>query len=210
MNTMTQHPISPLRQRMIEEMEMRKLSPKTQSGYIRCIKKFARYLHRSPDTASAEELRAYQLFMVQQGASSGTINGSISALRFLFEKTLKHPDLMIMMSTVHEPRKLPLILSPEEVHRLLESAQNIKYRAALSVAYGAGLRISEIVALKISDVNSKRMILRVERGKGKKIGMRCSLLFFCSSCEIGGVKDIDKVRCFIKAGYSQDRRSLIT
>ena len=160
--------ISLLRQRMIEDMTMRKLSPKTQSAYIRAVKKLAQYLHRSPDTATAEELRLFQLHLVELGTSSITLNATITGLTFFFEVTVNCPDALTGMSRVYEPRKLPIILSIEEVTRLLEAAGGLKYKAALSIAYGAGLRASEVVHLKVSDIDSQRMVLRVEQGKGKK------------------------------------------
>ncbi len=160
--------ISPLRQRMIEDMTMRKLSPKTQSGYIRAVKKLTQFLGRSPDTATAEDLRRFQLHLVESGVSSITLNATITGLRFFFEVTLERSDAMAKMSHVHEPRKLPIVLSDAEVERLIEAAGSLKYQAALSVAYGAGLRASEVVHLKVSDIDSERMVLRVEQGKGKK------------------------------------------
>lgn len=160
--------VSPLRQRMIEDMMLRKLSPKTQSAYIRAVKKLSSYLGHSPATASAEELRRFQLHLVDKGISSITLNATITALRFLFETTLNRADTMLKMSSVPVPRKLPTVLSRQEVTRLIDAAGNPKYRAALSVAYGAGLRVSEVVALKISDIDSTRMTLRVEQGKGHK------------------------------------------
>lgn len=159
---------TPLRQRMIEDMTMRKLSPKTQSAYIRAVRKLAQFLARSPDTATAEELRCFQLHLVELGTSSITLNAIITGLRFFFEVTLNRADALAMMDRVYEPRKLPVILSVEEVTRLLEAAGGLKYKAALSIAYGAGLRASEVVHLKVSDIDSRRMVLRVEQGKGKK------------------------------------------
>jgi len=160
--------VSPLRQRMIEDIMLRKLSPKTQSAYIRAVKKLSSYLGHSPATASAEELRRFQLHLVDKGISSITLNATITALRFLFETTLNRADTMLKMSSVPVPRKLPTVLSRQEVTRLIDAASNPKYRAALSVAYGAGLRVSEVVALKISDIDSTRMTLRIEQGKGHK------------------------------------------
>ena len=160
--------VSPLRQRMIEDMMLRKLSPKTQSSYILAVKKLSSFLGHSPATASAEELRRFQLHLVDKGVSSITLNATITALRFFFQTTLDRTDIMIKMSTVPVPRKLPVVLSRQEVTRLIDAAGNPKYRAALSVAYGAGLRVSEVVALKISDIDSTRMTLRVEQGKGHK------------------------------------------
>ena len=164
-NTQT---VSPLRQRMIEDMRLRKLSPKTQSNYILAVKKLTRYLGHSPDTATAEELRRFQLSLVDKGVSGITLNATITALRFFFQTTLDRADVVIKMSHVPVPRKLPVVLSRQEVTRLLDAASNPKYRAALAVAYGAGLRVSEVVALKVSDIDSTRMILRVEQGKGHK------------------------------------------
>ncbi len=162
------HSISPLRQRMIEDMTLRKLSLKTQSAYICAVSKLAQFLRRSPDTASAGDLRHFQLYLVESGVSSITLNATITGLRFLFEETLHRHHALSMMSHVYEPRKLPLILSIEEVTRLLEAAANLKYQAALSIAYGAGLRASEVVHLKVSDIDSDRKMLRVEQGKGHK------------------------------------------
>ena len=166
--TQINEPISPLRQRMIEDMSLRKLAPRTQSGYLRAIKNFTRFLGRPPDTATAEDLRRYQLHIVERGISNITLNATITALRFFFVVTLDHGELMAKMSSVREPRKLPVILSREEVARLIACAGNLKYQAILSVAYGAGLRASEVASLKINDIDSTRMTLRVEQGKGHK------------------------------------------
>ena len=162
------HSSTPLRQRMIEDITMRKLNPKTQSGYIRAVRKLAQFLGRSPDTATAEDLRRFQLHLVEAGVSSITLNATLTGLRFFFEETLDRHDALSRMSHVYEPRKLPLILSIEEVTRLLEAAGSLKYKAALSIAYGAGLRASEVTHLKVSDIDSERMVIRVEQGKGKK------------------------------------------
>lgn len=167
MNTATQR-ISPLRQRMIEDMRMRKLSAKTQSGYIRAVRHFAGWLGRSPDTASAEDLRRYQLHCVDRGVSPITLNATITGLKFFFEVTVNRPELMAKMRPVRVARTLPVILSREEVSRLIDSARTLKHRTALSVAYGAGLRVSEVVALKVGDIDSTRMVLRIEQGKGQK------------------------------------------
>ena len=160
--------ISPLRQRMIDDMTMRKLSPKTQAGYLRAVLKFTRFFGRSPDLASSEDLRAFQLQLVEQGVSSTTINATLTGLTFLFGVTLERPSVLKRMSRVHKPQKLPQVLSVDEVERLLQAAANLKHRAALAVAYGAGLRASEVVHLKMADIDSDRMILRVEQGKGQR------------------------------------------
>ncbi len=165
---MTDKAISPLRQRMIEDMTIRKFAPKTQHDYLQRVKNFAAYLGRSPDRANFEDLRRYQLHLAASGAGVPTLNQTISTLRFFFKVTLGRPDIVERTAFVHEPSKLPVVLSPEEVARLLDAAPSLKYKTALSVAYGAGLRASEVVALKVSDIDSQRMVIRVEQGKGRK------------------------------------------
>jgi integrase/recombinase XerD len=165
---MTDKPISPLRQRMIEDMTARHFAQKAQTDYIRYVKNFAAFLGRSPDTASAEDLRLFQQHMTKTHVSPWTINATIVALRFFFKVTLERDDLVRRLTLVSEPRRVPIVLSPEEVARLLSAAPGVKYKAALGVAYGAGLRVSEVVALKVSDIDNKRMLLRVEQGKGQK------------------------------------------
>ncbi len=161
-------PISPLRQRMTEDMHLRKLAPKTQTCYIRAVKKLADYLGRSPDRATAEDLRRFQLHLTNIGTSRITINATITALRFFFEVTVGEKQVVGKLNTVPVPRKLPVVLSREEVSRLLEATNSLKYKAAFSVAYGAGLRISEVASLKISDIDGERKTLHVEQGKGRK------------------------------------------
>src|SRR6202163_168275 len=165
---MTNEVISPLRRRMIEDMTIRKLSPKTQQGYIRTIKNLAAFLGRSPDKASFEDVRRFQLHVAQSGVGTGAFNAIVAALRFFFRVTLKRSDIIEHTAFLHAPRKLPVVLSPDEVARFLDAAPGLKYKAALSVAYGAGLRVSEVVALKISDIDSERMVIRIEQGKGNK------------------------------------------
>jgi integrase/recombinase XerD len=165
---MTDETMSPLRRRVIEDMTIRKFAPKTQHDYLQRVKNFAAYLGRSPDTANFEDLRRYQLHLAASGAGVPTLNQTISTLRFFFKVTLGRPDIVERTAFVHEPSKLPVVLSPEEVARLLDAAPSLKYKTALSVAYGAGLRASEVVALKVSDIDSQRMVIRVEQGKGRK------------------------------------------
>jgi len=167
MDSSTQR-ISPLRRRMIDDMRMRKLSDKTQRHYIRAVHQFAGFLGRSPDTASVEDLRRYQLHLVDQGISPISLNAAITGLKFFFEVTLDHGELMYKMRPVRVPQTLPVVLSREEVARLIGAAANLKHQTALSVAYGAGLRASEVVALKVVDIDSQRMTLRIEQGKGRK------------------------------------------
>ena len=159
---------SPLRQRMIDDMHMRKLAPKTQQHYVRAVRQFAGFLGRSPDTASTEDLRRYQLYLVDQGTSPVSLNAAITGLRFFFDVTADHPELMAKMRPVRVPRTLPVILSREEVSRLIIAAGNLKHQTALALAYVTGLRVSEVVALKVGDIDSERMTLRVEQGKGQK------------------------------------------
>jgi integrase/recombinase XerD len=165
---MSEKPISPLRQRMLDDMNMRRFTLDTQRDYIRAVKKLAAFLGRSPDTATAEDLRAFQLHLTETGVQPPTINTTVTVLRFFFKVTLDRPEITRHLVFVYEPRKLPRVLSCEEVLRLLEAAPSPKHKAALSVAYGAGLRAMEVVALKVSDIDSKRMMLRVEQGKGRK------------------------------------------
>ena len=166
--THTSKPVSPLRQRMLEDMTLRKLAPQTQSHYLRAVINFTRFLGRSPDTATPEDLRRYQLHLVETGITSSSLNAAITALRFFFTVTLDRADTMAKMSPMREPRKLPVVLSREEVARLIEAAGTPKYQAVLSLAYGAGLRASEVVNLKVGDIDSTRMTLRIEQGKGRK------------------------------------------
>jgi site-specific recombinase XerD len=165
---MTEQAISPLRRRMIEDMSIRKFAAKTQHDYVQRVKDFATFLGRSPNTAETEDVRRFRLHLTANGAGTPKINATVAALRFFFKVTLDRPDLTKHLSFIHEPRKAPVVLSPQEVARFLEAAPGIKYKAALSVAYGAGLRVSEVVSLKVSDIDSKRMMLRVEQGKGHK------------------------------------------
>ena len=160
--------VSPLRQRMLDDMRMRKLEPKTQAAYVRAVRKFAAFLGRSPDLATVEDLRRFQLHMIDNGTSAVTVNATLTGLKFFFETTLGRAELLAKVQPVHEPRRLPVVLSREEVASLIAAAPNIKYRTALSVAYGAGLRVSEIVRLRVADIDSQRMTLRVEQGKGRK------------------------------------------
>ena len=165
---MTDKAISPLRQRLIEDMAIRRLGPRTQHDYIRHVKRFADFLGRSADKATAEDVHRYQLWLASIGTSVGTANVSATALRFFFKITLKRHDLAEELISTREPRRLPVVLSPEEVGRLLAAATNTKHRAILSLAYATGLRASEVVSLKLTDIDRDRMLIRVEQGKGKK------------------------------------------
>src|SRR5271169_2705835 len=171
---MSQAPISPLRRRMIEDMTVRGFEEKTQSDYIRHVRNFTLFLGRSPDQAQSEDLRL--VHQREQGVQPPTMNGAVAALRFFFTTTCNRPEMARHLTLVRQPQKLPVVLTPEEVARLIEAAPSPKYKAALGVAYGAGLRVSEVANLRVSevanlrvsDIDSERMVIRVEQGKGKK------------------------------------------
>jgi site-specific recombinase XerD len=173
---------------MIEDMTVRGFTIDTRRNYIRCVKVFAAFIGRSPDSATAEDIRRFQLHQTQAGVQPPSINSAVSALRFLFTVTLDRPDLARRLTVVRQPRKLPLVLCADEVARLLDAAPGPKYKAALGTAYGAGLRVSEVVALKVSDIDSTRMLIRVERGKGAEIAMPCCRRSCWNSCAAGGGK----------------------
>lgn len=168
MSQPTRSAVSPLRRRMLEDMAMRGLRAETQRNYIMFVRGFAAFLKRSPDTATAEDIRRFQVHQAETGVQPPTINCSVSALRFLFTVTLDRPDLSRRFVLARHARKLPSVLSVEEVGRLLEAAPGPKHKAALGTAYGAGLRVSEVAALKVDDIDSTRMLIRVEQGKGRK------------------------------------------
>src|SRR5450432_3896886 len=182
---MSEKPISPLRRRMIEDMTVRNFVEETCNNYIRHVRVFTAFLGRAPDTAAPEDLRLFQLHQTQAGVGAPSINGSVAALRFFFTVTLDRPEMARHLTFVREPRRIPVILSLEEIARLLEAAPGPKYKAALSAAYGAGLRVSEVVALKVSDIDSERMLLRIEQGKGRKERLQCFPRCCWSCCAIG-------------------------
>ncbi|SJZ78649.1 Phage integrase, N-terminal SAM-like domain [Consotaella salsifontis] len=159
-------PVSPLRQRLIDEMDLRRFPRETQRNYFRDIGRLATFLGRSPDTETADDLCWFQIVQQEAGLGVPTINAVVSALRFFFVHTIDRPDLARKLVRLHHPRQLPDVLSPDEVRRLLGATVCLKHLAALSVAYGAGLRVAEVAALKVADVDSTRMILRIEHGKG--------------------------------------------
>ena len=160
--------ISPLRRRMIEDMTIRRFTEKTQGDYIRHVRAFAAFLGRSPEVAEPEDLRRFQRHMAASGARAATMNAAVSALRFFFQITLGRAGFGACLAATRSPERLPVVLSTDEVARLLGCAPGLKYQAALSVAYGCGLRVSEIIHLKVADIDSARMLIRVEQGKGRK------------------------------------------
>ena len=167
---MNDRPIGDLHRRMLQDMTVRQFSEKTQHDYIRHVEAFSKFLGRSPDTATGDDLRRFQFQQTQDGAQPPKMNTQVSALRFFFGITLGRADLGHQLARTHYPKKLPRILPLDDVARLLEAAPGpgLKYKAALSVAYGAGLRGCEVVMLRVSDIDSKRMLIRVELGKGRK------------------------------------------
>jgi integrase/recombinase XerD len=152
METITR-PGTPLRQRMIDDMRMRKMAEHTQERYVRAVRKLAAFLGRSPDCATLGDLRRFQLHLVDTGTGPVTTNTTITGLRFFFDITLGRPELMARMQHVDVPRKLPVVLSRDEAARLIAAAPNPKHQAAMSVAYGAGLHVSEVVALKVQSMS---------------------------------------------------------
>jgi integrase/recombinase XerD len=203
---MRDKPISDLRRRMIADMTVRSFSDKTQHDYIRHIETFARFLGRSPDTANGDDIRRFQLAQVEQGAQPPKMNTQALALRFFFTITLGRADLAHQLARTHYPRKLPRVLAREQVARLIEAAPGpgLKYKTALSIAYGAGLRGGEVVMLRVGDIDSKRMLIRVELGKGRKslpsrkrgIGMPCCRRSFSRCSAHGGCSAGREAGCF--------------
>ena len=157
---------SPLRQRLIDDMTMRRFSRETQRNYIRDVGRFATWLGRSPHTATAEDLRQFQIEQQDAGVPAPTMNSIVAALRFFFTHTLDRPDLARKLVRTAHARKIPVVLTLEEMKRLLEATTCLKHQAALSVAYGSGLRVAEVSHLKVCDIDSERMLLRIEQGKG--------------------------------------------
>lgn len=157
---------SPLRRRMIEDMTVRNLSRSTQQSYIYAVAKFSQHFNRAPDQLGMEEVRAYQLHLVAQKRSWSHINQVACALRFFYGITLGNKEALERIVTGKEPEKLPPVLSPEEIACFLEAVAGVRNRVALTTAYAAGLRIGEVARLKVSSIDSKRMLLHIESGKG--------------------------------------------
>ncbi len=160
--------ITPLRHRMIEDMNARKLCAGTQRGHIHSCKRFAAFLNRSPDTATTEDIRRFQLHLAEAGVSICNRNRIMAGLRFLFRVTLRRLDLAAEIYHIREPQKIPLVMSPDETRRLLAVASNLKVRTLLSLGYGCGLRASEVVRLKVKHIDSAQKIIWVEQSKGRK------------------------------------------
>jgi integrase/recombinase XerD len=185
---MAEKPISELRRRMLADMTIRSFGDKTKHDYIRHVETLTAFLGRSPGTATADDLRRFQLHQVEQGAQPPKLNSQASALRFFFTITLGRPDLINQLARTHYPRKLPRILSAEDVLRLLEAAPGpgLKYKAALSIAYGAGLRCGEVVMLRVGDIDSERMLIRWRWARGARTATPCFPRSFWRCCAPGG------------------------
>jgi integrase/recombinase XerD len=160
--------ISPLRRRMIEDMTVRNLSPATQRSYISAVRKFSRYFARSPDRLGLDDIHTFQVHLVSTGISWASLNQIVCALRFFYGITLGQDDVPDRIPYAREPRKLPVILSADEVVQFLEAVSSLKARVALTTAYAAGLRVGEVCGLKIEDIDSSRMVIHVRHGKGAK------------------------------------------
>ncbi len=160
--------ISPLRQRMIEDMSARKLCAGTQKGHIRSCRRFAAFLKRSPDTATAEDIRLFQLHLAETGLNICNRNRIMTGLRFSFRVTLRRLDLAAAIYHIREPQKIPLVMSPDETRRLLAVATSLKARVLLSLSYGCGLRAGEVIRLKVKHIDPAQKIIRIEQSKGRK------------------------------------------
>ena len=179
--------ISPLRQRMIEDMNARKLCAATQKGHIRSCRRFAAFLKRSPDTATAEDIRRFQLHLAETGMSICNRNRTMTGLRFLFRVTLRRLDLAAAIYHLREPQKIPQVMSPDETRRLLAVASSLKVRMLLSLGYGCGLRAGEVVRLKVKHIDSAKKIIRVEQSKREaKTATSCCRPRRSTYCANGG------------------------
>jgi len=174
--------MSPLRRRMIEDMTVRNLSPATQRSYVHAVAKFGRFFGRSPERLGLEEVRAFQVHLVAGGISWPALNQTVCALRFLYGVTLKQADLPERIPYARTPRKLPVVLSADEVVAFLEAVPSLKARSALTTAYAAGLRASEAAGIRVADIDSSRMVIRVEQAKADATGMSCSRHNCSGSC----------------------------
>jgi integrase/recombinase XerD len=161
--------MTPLRRRMIEDMQLRNFSPHTIRAYVDRVAQFARHFGKSPALLGPAEVRSYLVHLVQQRRVSWShYNQTVAALRFLYRVTLGREEALPRIACPRQPKRLPVVLSPEEVLRFFRAVPGLKHRALLMTAYAAGLRISEVVALRVEDIDSRRMVIRVRQGKGRK------------------------------------------
>lgn len=160
--------ITPLRQRMLDDMQLRNLAPLTRAAYIRAVKNLSLYHHRSPDQLSYEEVRAYLLHLTARGLSAQAVNQIACAIRFFYSVTLGKTDASTHIPLARRPDTLPAVLTQDEVLRFLEAVEGVKYKAAFATIYAAGLRVSEAATLTVQDIDSQRMVIHVRQGKGRK------------------------------------------
>src|SRR5262249_22396380 len=165
---MSKEVVSPLRRRMIEDMNARKLGAHSQRSHIQSCKRFAGFLKRSPDTATADDIRRFQLHLAESGISIQNRNRIMTGVKFLFRVTLRRLDLAAEIYHIREPQKIPQVMSPDETRRVLAVATSLKARVMLSLGYGCGLRASEVVRLKVKHIDSAQKIIRIEQSKGRK------------------------------------------
>ncbi len=168
MNIQHSTPTTPLRARMIADMSARNLGPASQTSHLRACKRFAAWLGRSPETATPDEVRDFQRHLMESGTSICTRNRTMTGVKFLFRVTLRRHDLAAEIFHLKEPVKVPLVLSQQEIRRILAMAPGLKARVMLSLAYGCGLRASEVVRLKVGDIDSAQQIIRIVQSKGRK------------------------------------------
>ena len=168
MNIQNDTPATALRRRMIEDMRGRNLGPHSQRNHLSSCARLAAYLARSPDTATADDIRRFQLFLIESGASICSRNRVMTGVKFLLRVTLRRHDLAAEIYHLKEPQKIPLVLSRDEIRRLLAVAPGLKARVMLSLAYGCGMRAGEVVRLRVGDIDSAQNIIRIVQAKGRK------------------------------------------
>jgi len=196
----SQRPVSPLRARMIEDMTVRGFNEHTRRDYVRHVRAFAAFIGRSPDTATAEDLRLFQLRQTQSGMQPPSINSAVSALRFFFTATLDRPDLARRLTVVPYPRRIPAVLSVEEVTLRLRAASGPKYKAAFATAYGAGLRVSEVVASRSATSIPSACCSASSAARGARIVTRCCRRSCSNCCASGGGRGGGAACCCREAG----------
>ncbi len=179
MNIQHSKSVTPLRMRMIADMSARTLGPASQMSHLRACKRFAAWLRRSPDTATPDDVKHFQLHLMDTGASICTRNQTMTGVKFLFRVTLRRHDLVAEIFSLKEPVKVPLVLSKKEIKRILAMAPSLKARVMLSLAYGCGMRAGEVVRLKVGDIDSAQQIIRIVQAKGRKdrnVMLPCDIL----------------------------------
>jgi len=212
MNIQSNTPATALRQRMIEDMVGRNLGPHSQRNHLNSCKRFAAFLERSPDTATADDIRRFQLFLIENGSSICNRNRIMTGVKFLLRVTLRRHDLAAEVYHLREPQKIPLVMSQDEIKRLLAMAASIKVRAMLSLAYGCGLRTGEVVRLRVGDIDSAQNIIRIVQSKGRKdrnvmlpAGILGLLRQWWTERPTGQDAGIAKERCWLFPGYKPGR-----